>query len=451
MFSSRPLWFSLTSKSNTLSFDSASVAVKNEQTGAVERVDLPMRACAGGYYDNLIRMYDYIGIPLHAIRFLFVFGKALSASQLRLDAYKPEDASDAPASYFVHASNLHQTPPPRPSSRGFLAHYVEVLYLIVCHFWFSVVCFFVPPMADSAIKPGVGESFEQYLGRIWLPRRYISHYLVPLMSSVSTCSHSQLLAFPASDIVAYKKLSQGQQHYAVCGGVHQVQTRLVQGVGDVRLDSRVLSVSAEGDGIQVSWRSASRWDGELAHESFDRVVLSVSPDVAARLYRPLSDELERIPTTSVESSVLSSHLGKYSISHGSDRLTKRCAHHDADKAPVQVITFRTRFDSCGSQTEALHTMPGGMVVSTCPLEPERDAKEVLETAKFTRTLRTPESRSVVQRITGASATSRYDGWVNGKQNVWIVGAWCWDGMVLLEGCVVSAMRVAHDFGVEIPW
>jgi hypothetical protein len=42
-------------------------------------------------------------------------------------------------------------------------------------------------------------------------------------------------------------------------------------------------------------------------------------------------------------------------------------------------------------------------------------------------------------------------WVNGQDNIWISGAWCWDGMVLLEGCIVSAMKVAQDFGVAIPW
>jgi hypothetical protein len=42
-------------------------------------------------------------------------------------------------------------------------------------------------------------------------------------------------------------------------------------------------------------------------------------------------------------------------------------------------------------------------------------------------------------------------WRSGDDNVYLVGGWCWDGMVLLEGCVVSAMRVADALGVEVPW
>ena len=35
--------------------------------------------------------------------------------------------------------------------------------------------------------------------------------------------------------------------------------------------------------------------------------------------------------------------------------------------------------------------------------------------------------------------------------MYLAGGWCWDGMVLLEGCIVSAMRIARDLGVDVPW
>ncbi|RKK64656.1 hypothetical protein BFJ68_g18679, partial [Fusarium oxysporum] len=41
-------------QADTLSFDSASISVRNAQTGVIERIDLPMRASAGGYYANLM-------------------------------------------------------------------------------------------------------------------------------------------------------------------------------------------------------------------------------------------------------------------------------------------------------------------------------------------------------------------------------------------------------------
>ncbi|KAI9899492.1 hypothetical protein N3K66_005953 [Trichothecium roseum] len=146
-----------------LSFDGASVAIKNEKTGDIERIDLPMRAVAGGYYANLMRI----------------------------------------------------------------------------------------------------------------------------------------------DIVNYKRLSHGQQHYAVCGGVSQVQTKLAEGLGDVRLGARVVQVIPQGDDGQVVVRWQSMKSGQVEEERFDRAVLAISPDVAARMFAPLSQALCDIPTITVESCVLS--------------------------------------------------------------------------------------------------------------------------------------------------
>ena len=42
-------------------------------------------------------------------------------------------------------------------------------------------------------------------------------------------------------------------------------------------------------------------------------------------------------------------------------------------------------------------------------------------------------------------------WRNGDDGIYLVGGWCWDGMVLLEGCVVSAARVAEEMGATVPW
>lgn len=441
-----------------------------------------MRASAGGYYANLMQMYSHLGIPLHPVRFLFVFAEALSRSQRspastangaaaskpnprpKLDA-ESDSTDGALRKYFIHASNLHQTPPPWPGNRGVIPHIVEVMYLLVCHFWFSVACFAILPITTSARGSGSegGETFAAYVERIWLPRRYVSQYLLPLMSSVCTCTHDELLAFPASDIINYKKLSHGQQHYAVCGGVNQVQARLSERMDHVRLGVRVLEVrpGADHGGVFIRWQSTRDDSGRVSEEVFDRVVLAVSPDVAGKIFKPMEAVARSIPTVQVESSVLAPPAAKdeskaFSVIEETDHASSGCMHHSRDGSQAQTITFKTSFSSKGSRTEALHAMPGGVVVSTCPLDPHTSPKMMLQHAKFTRTLRTPRSRAAVERIMGRAKfyekTVTGDGeWVNGDDNVWLAGAWCWDGMVLLEGCIVSAMQVADDFGVRVPW
>lgn len=411
-------------QSDELSFAAASVAVHNTDTNATEQIDLPMRASAGGYYANLMEMYRYLRIPMHPIRFLFVFARALS-NAVPLDT--PRDAGAIPGSYFVHASNMHQLIPPRPAGSGLLKHVLEILYLIICHFWFSVACFVVTPGKETV---------AEYIDRIWLPKRYANKYLLPLMSSVSTCSHAEMLAFPASDVVNYKRKTTGQHHYAVCGGAHQVQDKLAAGVQDIRLSTRVVEVKALEKGVMLRMQGE-----ETVEETFDHVVLAVSPDVAARIYSPLAKELSVVPTIQAESAVLGESSVYKVVAHDSKAA---CAHHSSSRAmPAQVISFRTQ--GATGKTEALHAMPGGAVVTTCPFD-EGETKDTLKLARFTRTLRTPTSREVVSRLMSGEGS-----WANGQDGVWLAGSWCWDGMVLLEGCVVSAIRVAEDLGVAIPW
>lgn len=458
-----------------------------------------MRASAGGYYANLNRMYRYLDVPMHPVRFLFVFAKALKQRKMDIPITEDSEASCSPSAaasavpggYFIHASNHHQIPPPRPSGCGPWWYLLEVLYLIICHTWFTAACFLV--------RPGRDETFSAYLARTWVPRRYATHYALPLLSSVCTCSHAQLLAFPAGDLVAYVRRSHRQPHYAVCGGVRQVQARLARGIEDVRVRARVLRVAPQPGGggtgrVCVRWRAAAPTSSsssstgetgaagtepETAEEIFDRVVLAVSPDVAGRLFAPLQKPLAAVPTVWVESSVLaapvtsSSSTSQYSHSLVEAQTPAACMHHqhpnnsstttstDADTSveQAQVITLRTQFAGPdGPRSEALHALPGGAVVSTCALDldggsdrEQQKKRVVLKTAGFTRTLRTVESRAAVERIMGGGGNDAGNGWVNGQDNVWLAGAWCWDGMVLLEGCVVSAMRVADDFGVEVPW
>ncbi|KAF4960126.1 hypothetical protein FGADI_1144 [Fusarium gaditjirri] len=418
-----------------ISFDSASVTIKNEKYDNAERIDLPMRASADGYYHNLMRMYHHLQIPLHPIKFLFVFAKAATSA----DGTVPAKGSDNEA-YFIHASNLHQTPPPWPGNRGVIAHFIEIVFLIVCQFWFTIACFLVAPLKTTS--SGYSETVAEYFDRIRLPRRYTSRYLLPLLSGVATCTHEELLQFPASDVVNYKKLSHGKQHYAVCGGVSQVQAKLTEGLEDVNLNSRVIEAVSQVDGtVLVRWQSTVDASGRIHEQVFDRVVLSVSPDVAGRIFKPLGSTLAKLPTRQVESSVLKPEKAGISVvdtdNTGSSQ-SVACMHHSKDTSAAQVLTLRTKFTDMGSpRTEALHAMPSGVVVSTCPLR-EETQPEAIKKAKFTRTLRNTEGQALVQKLLGDSGSKKSEddeamAWVNGQDNVWIAGAWCWDGMVLLEG------------------
>lgn len=328
----------------------------------------------------------------------------------------------------VHASNFHQLPP-IPHMGDFVHWMVEAAYALLCYLWFTVCCFFLDPSPD--------ESFDQYLQRIWLPQYYVANYLLPLISSVCTCSHRELLDFPASDVLGYKKTTHRQQHYVVTDGVYTVQEKLLQGL-DVSLGVHSTHVVPKTNGVEITYSTAGTKE---TIETFDLVVLAVSPDIVGRVFEPLKKTLTTIPTTTVET------VAHSDFSSLSSKLpTKKPIIKRQSETDTQSIHFRSNEYT----TESVHVQPNSILVTTNPLTPI-DQSKTIQSASFTRVLRSPPSRRVINEIFDAGNASKEKGWRNGDGGVYLAGGWCWDGMVLLEGCVVSAMRVAAELGVEIPW
>jgi phytoene dehydrogenase-like protein len=253
-----------------------------------------------------------------------------------------------------------------------------------------------------------------------------------------------MLDFPASDVTSFMKGSFLRKTYVARGGINRVQATLAEGIQDVRLQTRVNKVERVDGGVSIRYESTQ--DERRSEEVFDRVVLAVSPNVAAAIFNPSKPLLSVIPTVPVTSTVLASPNTKISLVNEKTHVPSgECSYR---RGEAQIMAFRTTYSDSIVQTESLHYLEGGLVVRTSPSGDVPEVKGTLDTSRFTRTLRTTESRNMVRKAMG---TSDGVGWVNGKDDVCIVGSWCWDGMVLLEGCVVSAMRVARDLGVNVPW
>ncbi|PVI00769.1 hypothetical protein DM02DRAFT_718204 [Periconia macrospinosa] len=429
----------------TFSFNSASVSIRDESQRAIEQIDLPMRAFAQGYYANLIRMYQYLGIKCNPQRFIYTFAKASeTGSSMAMSA---EPAIQGP--YFVHTSNHHQIPPIRPKGVPLIPWLLDVIYVAACYFWWSFCCFWVAPYPATQAREC--ESLDEYVQRIKLPRHFMNFYLLPLLASVATCTHTALLQSPARDAIEYKKRSAGGQHFTV-SELSQVQQELGAGVR-ARFSTTIKKIEAIEGSKKVRIVSRATDDDMDREEIFDYVVLAVAPGVVGQIYQRLESAMTQIPSTLVESVV----------QHHDGMKLSRSASSSATTPLPHTLHFRT--STALAQTESLHVYPSsGAIVTTCPLtDISSSAQHVLKSARFFRGLRTPRSRRIVNEMFGENLNpvtsfsygddekKKLDFWKNGDENVWLAGGWCWDGMVLLEGCVVSAMRVARALDVDVPW
>jgi hypothetical protein len=224
--------------------------------------------------------------------------------------------------------------------------------------------------------------------------------------------------------------------------VRAAQDRLAKGI-QYELNAAIVAVEPQEKSVRLSWKNAG---GLQQIETFDKVVLAVAPDVVGQVFEPLQHCMARIPTAVVQSVVHTDdsvlHLG----------YAQRSARESSGNA--QLIHLNTSTSSM-HKTESHHIQPCGVIVTTCPFSPLEESR-VTRSAKFTRVLRSPQSQRIVNAIFGDTQECSSDEkavplWRNGDDNVYLVGGWCWDGMVLLEGCVVSAMRVAEALDVKIPW
>lgn len=404
---------------------------------------MPMRAFAGGFYDNLRRMYDYLGVKYISPRFIYA-----------LSAYSQDEPEGEAASYYIHSSNNHRMPPLRPEGPSLAAWILEICYLALCYYWFTVCCFLVTPKAGD----GSGEKDEtlrEYLKRIRIPQYYSKRYLLPLMSSVTTCTHDALLDFPAIDIVEYERRTYGKPHYTVIGGVHQLQSRLSKGQ-KVKFGATVTAVENVGTQVQVSWTDAA--SGQSNSALFDCVLMAVTPNVVGKIFQPLRTAMAVVPTVNVESVIHRDFTRIQSCrQHLSQTLQSTpepttASHNFTAPQPIHICSALN-----SPVTESIHEHPSSVLVSTWPIGPI-DPTKVLHRTSFVRVLRTPKSREAVNRIFdvnyprySAETDGKQQLWRNGDGNVFLVGGWCWDGMVMLEGCIVSAIRVADSLGVEVPW
>ncbi|PGG97704.1 hypothetical protein AJ79_09112 [Helicocarpus griseus UAMH5409] len=471
---------------NELSLDSASITVPSED-GRGTRVDLPMRAFAGGFYSNLRRMYNHLGVKYIPIQFLFPLSKApmRSGSSCNKDNREgQDDIKPTPSKpYFIHSSNNHRVPPVRPEHLGLWDWITESIYLLFCFTWYTLCCFFIPPYtsrtryrsASDAATAGLSskvdenallsESLGEYLQRIWLPTYFTQNYIIPQFSAVTTCSHEALLKFPAKDLVEYATRTFNVPYYVVQGGVNIVEKKLANGL-DIQLNSRVISVESipgnhsSNNKVRISYRTSA--DGTIHTSDFDHVIMAVTPDVVGAIFHPLRAAMAQVPTTPVESVVHNDTSSLHALLSNSNKKAVTQANPSTTPSSrqateTQVIHVRS---SPTGFTEAVHECAASLLVTTVPITPI-DPTKVIHRTRFTRVLRTPHSKEVVNHIFdyGVGAGAAVSGvdekgvrqWRNGDGNVWLVGGWCWDGMVLLEGCVVSAMRVADALGVDVPW
>lgn len=381
-------------------------------------VDVPMRTFSGAYYANLFQILKYlrVGTRVHYFRYHFRRG----ATQ-----------------YFQFFSNFHRI---RPCIQN------EVwinLYLLACYLWYTIAVFMLPPRLRGTDRLGRRETrtetLDQYARRIRLPDAFLDWYLLPLFSSVATCSHADLRQCPAAYIANYRKGTIGAHHRTVAD-MQALQSLLTENVVQ-RLRTEVHGVRPEGGRVELQFCKLNH-DTDIQTEVFDFAVLATSATQAGGLFPDIRPITSRLKEGRVRISVMKAKPSRRKIQETASEILDLETYNSASSGPI---------------TQSTHQHQSGVkvVVSPCqtpdngPAGRSNDGEA--QVFDLCRPLPTPQSHELLLSVLGKVATDGKPAWTNGQDGVYLAGGYASAGLPLLEACVRSALKAAVAIGAELPF
>ncbi|MEY4749096.1 MAG: hypothetical protein RIQ60_1310 [Pseudomonadota bacterium] len=138
----------------------------------------------------------------------------------------------------------------------------------------------------------LAESMGDFLDRHGFGPAFRRWYLLPMVACIWSCPTEQMLEFPIATLIRFchnhglLQVSERPQWYTVTGGARCYVERLLAGLSDRRLNTPVLSLRRQADGV---WLQTPR----TGAERFDAVVLACHADQALRILGDGASALER--------------------------------------------------------------------------------------------------------------------------------------------------------------
>ncbi|OXN25524.1 hypothetical protein CDV57_06269 [Aspergillus fumigatus] len=365
--------------------------------GEDQPVDIPMRTFSGSYYSNLFRALEFLKVETRVHRFRYNFHRGGTQ-------------------YFQFFSNFHKITPCLQNTA-----WVN-LYALACYLWYTIAVFLPPRVrgtATSGQRKGETKTLDQYARRIRLPSTFLEWYLLPLFSSVATCSHADLRECPAAYIVNYRKGTIGAHHRTIVD-MRALQGLLTRNVFQ-RLQTEVRSVRSESGRVELQFFKSNDKTG-LETEVFDFAVLATTEGGG----RFISVTTAKVSEGTIE---------------------------DFGSETLELKTYSN--PSSGPITHSVHRHRSGAEVVVSPCQDDDLAQEPShgESQAFylRRPLPTPQSHDLLLSVLRKVPTHERRAWINGQDGVYLAGGYASAGLPLPEACVRSALVAAVAIGAKLPF
>lgn len=372
--------------------------------GITRRIDIPLRIFCHGYYDNLLALYDHIGVEILTSDHSGIF-------------------SDEAGHIILHYGNVRW-------GMARFSHLKGRNWLSPAAWTIGLQSrrFFARAKRDISRTDLADISFGEYLQQSGAGREFVETVLLPMMSVTCTCDYQAVRDYPADLMLEY--LTCGVHEIGIMSaakGVDDIVPRMLADV-ELRTNSPVAVIEPDGQQLRVVTKS-----GTAQH--FDQVVIAAQAHQAAAMLSGFDDRralLNRIP---FERSTMSVHTDPEILPAPAKGLSPVSYHipRDASRTEVSVDLTKAIARLAGQETIFQTWNPMRRIA------PNRELARV----DFTRPTVTRDSRKIVIALRECQSQP--------GNRLWLCGSYMAEKIPLLEAAVDSSVVVAEHLGAAIPW
>ncbi|KAL0065643.1 hypothetical protein AAF712_007284 [Marasmius tenuissimus] len=280
-------------KSSTLGMDSSSISIPVPGEEQEWRVDVPMRSFQGGYYPQLIALYEHLGVKFRTSDYSYSFSLLSPASHAetrRMTTSMIYNGRSGLAGVSMPARMRAATRSSIERAWAFVVFAFMAIQLLVCYLRLRLLStpmfrFRDTPTMDYTTwaKRTLPTGFLAQMTGFdiaWI--EFTQDVLIPLFSAVCTCPLEDVQQHPVEEFLDYIWLTLGTHHYVAKNGVRDVVSRLSSHISDsnIHLCSAISSLRPDAsDPSLVSIHCASA-TGEKVYSGFHHIILATQANRA---------------------------------------------------------------------------------------------------------------------------------------------------------------------------
>ncbi len=140
-------------------------------------------------------------------------------------------------------------------------------------------------LAESGAEAAMQQPLVDFLQQENFSDEFRDWYFLPMMGCIWSCPTDQMLQFPVATMIRFchnhglLQVADRPQWWTVAGGARHYVDKIVAGISDKRLSTRVHAIKRDADGVRIYSGAV----GTHQVETFDKVILATHSDQALAL------------------------------------------------------------------------------------------------------------------------------------------------------------------------